>query len=102
MVTIKLAAMVYICNGTFQSSCETSKSHAMCCDAFSNMLVIFLPILGYLSYLVSESQTDLSKIFLITIAGMNMAGEYTFHRENQTGHISAIFLEKLAMIRDGL
>ena len=43
------AAMLHICDGVFQSSCDAGKLPAMVCDAFSNMLVILLPILEYLS-----------------------------------------------------
>ena len=42
--------------------CDVSKSHMMLCDAFSNMLVISLQILEYLSYLLSDFQTDFSKM----------------------------------------
>ena len=38
-------AMLYTRDGTFQSSCDLSKSHAMCGDAFPNMLEILLPVL---------------------------------------------------------
>ena len=55
----------------------------MCCDAFSNMLEFLLPILEYLSHLLSDFQTVcsimmniLSLIFLITIAAMSIAEEY--------------------------
>ena len=43
------AAILYICDGTFLSLCNASKSPAMLCDAFSNMLEILHPILEYLS-----------------------------------------------------
>ena len=51
------AVMLYTCDGAFQMPCDVSKSHAMCCDAFSNMLVISLPILEYLSFLLSDCQS---------------------------------------------
>ena len=51
------AAMLHTCDGTFQTSCDTSKSHAMCCDAFSNMLGFLLPILEFLGCLLSDFQT---------------------------------------------
>ena len=50
-------AMLYTHDGTYQSPCDAAKSHAMLCDAFSNMLVILFMILGYLSYLLSGFQT---------------------------------------------
>ena len=50
-------AMLHTCDGTFQSTCDTSKSPVVCCDAFSNMLEFLLPILEYLSNLSSDSQT---------------------------------------------
>ena len=58
-------AILYTCDGTFQSSCDTSKPHAMYCDTFSNMLVILLPILEYPSYSLSDSQTVFSLIMSI-------------------------------------
>ena len=58
-------AMLYTRDGKFQTSCDTSKSHAICCDAPCNMLVILLPILEYLSYLLSDSQTGFSMIMSI-------------------------------------
>ena len=42
---------------------NTSKSHAMCCDAFSNML-------EYLSHLLSDFQTVRSIVMLISQASM--------------------------------
>ena len=56
------AAMLHTHDVTFQSTCDTAKSPAMACDAFSNMLVIWLPILEYLSYLLSDLQTVFSKM----------------------------------------
>ena len=45
-------AMLCTHDGTFQCTCDASKSHAMLCDAFSNMLVILLLMLEYLSLLI--------------------------------------------------
>ena len=59
------AAMLHTCDGVFQSSCDAAKSPAMACDAFSNMLVILLPILEYLSYLLSDFQTVCSIVMAI-------------------------------------
>ena len=59
------AAMLYTRDGMFQTSCDTSKSHAMCGDAFSNMLEFLLPILEYLSHLSSDSRTVFSTVMLI-------------------------------------
>ena len=59
------AAMLYTRDGTFQSSCDTSKLHAMCCDVFSNMLEFLLPILEYLSHLSSDFQTVCSIVMVI-------------------------------------
>ena len=56
------AAMLHICDGVFQNSCDAGKMPAMVCDAFSNMLVILLPILKYLSYFLSDFQTIFSKM----------------------------------------
>ena len=56
------AAMLHICDGVFQNSCDAGKLPAMVCDAFSNMLVILLPILEYLSYFLSDFQTVFSKM----------------------------------------
>ena len=53
-------AMLHTCDGVFQSSCNAGKSHAMLCDVNSNMLVILLPILEYLSYLLSDFQAVFS------------------------------------------
>ena len=54
------AAMLYTRDGTIQGPRDTSKSHAMCCDVFSNMLEFLLPILEYLSHLSFDSQTVFS------------------------------------------
>ena len=51
--------MLHTCDGVFQSSCYALKSHAMRCDVNSNMLVILLPILEYLSYSLSDFQAEL-------------------------------------------
>ena len=51
------AAMLHTCDGAFRGFCDATKLHAMLCDAFSNMLVILLPILEYLSFLLSDFQT---------------------------------------------
>ena len=48
--------------------CNAAKSHTMLCDAFSNMLVILLPILEYLSHLLSDSQTVFTLIISISQA----------------------------------
>ena len=56
--------MLHTHDGTFQCICDAAKSNAMVCDAFSNMLVILLPILEYLSYLLSDFQT----VFTIVMA----------------------------------
>ena len=56
------AAMLHICGGVFQNSCDAGKLPAMVCDAFSNMLVILLPILEYLSYFLSDFATIFSKM----------------------------------------
>ena len=37
-------------DGRFQSSCDSSKLHAMSCDAFPNVLDLFLPIFDYLFF----------------------------------------------------
>ena len=54
------AAMLHTCDGAFQTSCDVSKSHAMCCDRKFNMLNILVPTLVYLSYLSSDFQTGFS------------------------------------------
>ena len=59
------AAMIHTHDGTFQSSCDASKSYAMLYDADSNMLVILLPILKYLSHLLSDSQTVFNMMMTI-------------------------------------
>ena len=59
------AAMLYTCDGVLQRCCDGSKSHAMCCDKKFNMLNILLPILEYLSYLLSDRQTDFSIVMRI-------------------------------------
>ena len=48
-ISVPHAVMLYTRDGTFQSSCDTLKSHAMCCDIFSNMLEFVLPILSRIS-----------------------------------------------------
>ena len=48
------AAMLHTHDGTFQSPCNVLKLHTMSCDAFSNMLVISLPILKPI-FLLSDS-----------------------------------------------
>ena len=45
---IEHAAMLHPHDETFWCPCDAAKSPAMLCDAFSNMLVILLPILEYL------------------------------------------------------
>ena len=59
------AVMLHTLYGTFQNCCDTSKSHAMCCDAFSNILQFMLPILEYLSHLLSNFETVCSIVMLI-------------------------------------
>ena len=56
------AAMLQICDGVFQNCCDTGKMPVMVCDAFSNMLVILLPILEYLGYFLSDFQPIFSKM----------------------------------------
>ena len=56
------AAILHICDGVFQNSCDAGKMPAMVCDAFSNMLVILLLILEYLSYFLSDFQTIFIKM----------------------------------------
>ena len=51
------AVMLHTCDGAFQSSCDAGISHAMFCDVNSNMFNILLPIMEYLSQLLSEFQT---------------------------------------------
>ena len=51
-----MCAMLYTHDTTFQCPCDAAKLHAMLCDAFSNMLVILLPILEYLGYSLSDFQ----------------------------------------------
>ena len=58
--------MLYTRDGTFQSSCNALKSHAMCCDAFFNMLEFLLPILEYLSHILSDFQTVYSIVMAIS------------------------------------
>ena len=57
-------AMLYTHAGMFQSSCDNSESHAMCCDVFTNMLEFLLPILEYL-HLLSNFQTVCSIVMVI-------------------------------------
>ena len=59
------AAMLHTNDGTSKSPCDDSKSYAMFCDAYSNMLEIWIPILEYLSYLLSYFQTVFSKVMSI-------------------------------------
>ena len=49
-------AMLHTHDGMYQCPCDVAKSHAMLCDAFSNMLVILLPILENLGYLLFDFQ----------------------------------------------
>ena len=56
------AAMLHTCDGVFQTTCDGSKSHAMCCDRKINMLNILLLILEYLSYLLFDFQTGFSNL----------------------------------------
>ena len=58
-------AMLHTHDGTFQNCCDTSKLHATCCDAFSNMLEFMLPILEYLSHLLSNFETVCSIVMFI-------------------------------------
>ena len=51
------ATMLHTCDGAFHSSCDAGISHAMLCDVNSNMFNILLPIMEYLSQLLSEFQT---------------------------------------------
>ena len=85
--------MLHTCDGAFQWCCDGSKSHAMCCDRKFNMLNILRLISEYLSCLPTNFQTDFGivfrfdglsctishiiprKIFLISIAAMNIAGK---------------------------
>ena len=50
------AAMLYTCDGVFHVCCDARKSHAMCCYRKFNMLNVFLSILQYLSYVLSDYQ----------------------------------------------
>ena len=59
------AAMLYTHDGIFQSPCDTSKSHAMYCDAFSNTLEFLFPILDYLGYLLSDFQTVCTIVIVV-------------------------------------
>ena len=58
-------AMPHSHDETFQYTCDARKLHAMACDAFSNMLVILLPILEYLSHLLSDFQSVCSIVMAI-------------------------------------
>ena len=49
-------AMLHTRDWMYQCPCDVAKLHAMLCDAFSNMLVILLPFLGYLGYLLFDFQ----------------------------------------------
>ena len=64
------AVMLYTRDVTFQSPCDISKSHAMGCDEFSNMLEFLIPIMDYLSYLLSDFQTVYSIVMVIPYAFM--------------------------------
>ena len=46
--------MLHTCNGVFQRPCDAGKSHVMLCDVNSNIYIILLPILKYLSYLLPD------------------------------------------------
>ena len=61
-------AMLHTCDGTFKSPCDVLKSCAMPCDVFSNMLVISLPIFEYLNCILSDFQTNFSKMIGILYA----------------------------------
>ena len=52
---VVMAAMLHTCDGVLHSYCDTGKMHAMCCDAFSNMLEFLLPILEFLSHIIRFS-----------------------------------------------
>ena len=54
------AEILHTCHGVFKRHCDASKSHRMHCDAKSIMLVNLLPMLEYLSYLLSDFQAILS------------------------------------------
>ena len=60
------AAMLHTCDGVFQSYCDAGKTHAMCCDAFSNMLEFLPPILEYVSHLLSDFETVYSIAMVIS------------------------------------
>ena len=60
------AAMLHACDGLFQSYCHARKMHAMCCNAFSNMLECLLPILEYLQYYLSDFETVYSIAMVIS------------------------------------
>ena len=47
--------MMYTHDGTLQASCDASKSHAMLCGAFSNILEIWLTIFQLFILLFSNS-----------------------------------------------
>ena len=47
-------AMLHTRHGMYQCPCDVVKSHAMRCNAFSNMLVNLLLFLEYLGYLVFD------------------------------------------------
>ena len=59
------AAMLHTCDGVFPSSCDGGKLPAILCDVNSNMFVILLPILEYLSHLSSDFQTVCSILMVI-------------------------------------
>ena len=59
-------AMSYTCDGAFHLCWDARKSHAMCCDRKFNMLNILVPILKYLSYLLSDLQTGFSIVMGIS------------------------------------
>ena len=59
------AAMLHTGGRVVQSYCDARRKHAMCCDAFSNMLEDLLPISEYLSHLFSNFQTVFSIVVVI-------------------------------------
>ena len=54
------AGMLFTCYGVFYRYCNAFKLHAMFCNRKFNILNMLLPILKYLSCLISDILTDFS------------------------------------------
>ena len=86
------AAMLHTCDGVFQRHCDASKLHAMCCDKKFNMLNILLPILEYLSHLLSDSV--MTGLLLLITTFFSLTG-----LSNRKGHKGTGFQQMLVQAK---